>query len=111
MVQEAATGMPRPARVFVRIRNGDVVLEGLATAEAATNKLFQACQFDLPGEGLWEVTVEVDGQPAASFPLPAEGPLPRWQAFGLWIGWPVGAVLVFAVHQWLVRRQARRAVP
>ncbi len=63
LVQDASTGDPMPdVRVTVRMtKPGRLALEYPATAEAATNKLFRAAQFELPEPGRWEMQVEVEG--------------------------------------------------
>jgi hypothetical protein len=85
-------------------------LSGTATREAATNKLFQAIQLDLPESGRWRVEVTVDspqgirqaqGELEIS-PAPASG-----FARAGWIGWPAVAVVIFVIHRWLVYRQRR----
>ncbi len=84
---------------------------GPATSEAATNKLFRAAQFELPAAGRWRVEVTVNGPERATnvaFEVEAEEPLPAWIDFGFWIGWPVVAVLLFGLHQYLARRRAPR---
>lgn len=86
-------------------------LGGTATREAATNKLFRAIQLDLPEPGRWRVEVAVDSPQGL---LRAEGELEIIPApasgFALagWIGWPALAVLLFAIHQFLVQRDRRR---
>jgi hypothetical protein len=83
---------------------------GLATTAAATNKLFRAIQLELSEPGLWHVEVVV-GAPPDSARVEAElevgPPLPSWIDLGMWIGWPLVAVLLFAGHQWLVRRHGQ----
>src|SRR5262245_10514020 len=37
------------------------VISHVATAKAATNKLFRAAKFELPKPGLWDVEVSIDG--------------------------------------------------
>ena len=86
-------------------------IAGLATRAAATNKLFHAAQFDLRGAGTWRVDVAIDGPrgPArVGFDLEAAGPLPRWVELAFWIGWPVVPIVLFGVHQVLVRRRGKR---
>ena len=79
--------------------------------EAATNKLFRAAQFVLPGPGRWEMQVEVEGLQGTAVidgELEAAGPLPRWRETWPWIGWPVVAIALFGIHQVLVRRRVAK---
>jgi hypothetical protein len=117
LVQDASTRERVPgARVVVRLkRHGttEPALEYEATTEAATNKLFHAAKFDLPESGHWDIEVRVDGSlgPArVRCEVEAAGPLPRWLEVWPWVGWPVLAILLFGVHQRLVRRRARSPV-
>jgi hypothetical protein len=112
LVQDAATGEHVPqARVTLRLSphgRPEQVLEYPATAEAATNKLFHAAQFELTGPGRWDVEVRIEGPlgpSALRCELEAAPPLPRWLEMWPWIAWPALVVVLFAVHQVLVRRQ------
>jgi hypothetical protein len=113
-VQDAATGEPIPeARITVRVtprNHPEAVIQERATTEAATNKLFQAALFDLPEPGWWDVAVAVEGlreRIEAHFDMEADEPLPRFLEITPWIAWPAAVVLLFCVHQWLVRRKPR----
>jgi hypothetical protein len=80
-----------------------------ATAEAATNKLFRAAEFQLPMPGWWDVTVAVDGphgSAAVHFPIEADEPLPLWLDLWPWFSWPAVVVGLFGVHRMLARRKA-----
>jgi hypothetical protein len=115
LVQSADSGTPLldiPVTVHVypeaepRRRIG-----GPATAAAATNKLFRAIQLELSQPGRWHVEVAV-GSPESPSRARAEievgPPLPSWIDLGLWIGWPAAAIVLFAIHQYLVQRDIRR---
>jgi hypothetical protein len=114
LVQDARTGQPVPqARVTVRAaprgRSREAILQP-ATSEAATNKLFRAAVFELPEPGWWEVEVAVEGGRAparARFEVEAAEAAPRWLALWPWLGWPAVAILLFSIHQVLVRRKER----
>jgi hypothetical protein len=113
-VQDAAKGEPLSGgRVTVRaVPRGRAVdaIEETATTEAATNKLFRAAVFDLPGPGWWEIEVRIEGPHGGArvgFQVEAAEALPHWASLWPWVSWPAVAVLLFAVHQWLVRRKAR----
>jgi hypothetical protein len=113
-VQDAASGEPvAEARITVRATPRDHPGEEIchpATTEAATNKLFQATVFDLPESGWWDVAILVEGlrEPIeVHFEMEANEPLPRVWEMAPWIAWPVLAIVLFCVHQWLVRRKSR----
>jgi hypothetical protein len=114
LVQDAVTGRPIPdARVTVRAaprgRSGEVILQ-TATSEAATNKLFRAAVFEIPQPGWWEVEVAIEGGhgPArVRFEVEAAEAAPQWPALWPWLVWPALAILLFTLHQWLVRRKDR----
>jgi hypothetical protein len=112
LVQDAATGEPAPD-VGATVRatphgRPEAGVRQTATTEAATNKLFRAALFELPEPGWWELQVAVDGPRGAvevRFEVEAAEPLPQWPALWAWIGWPAVAVLLFAIHQVLVKRK------
>jgi hypothetical protein len=109
LVQDAATGDPLTrSLVTVRmIKSGRPALEFAATSEAATNKLLQAAQFELPDPGRWEIHVEVEGlhgRTVIAGELEAAKPLPRWRELWPWLGWPALVIALFGVHQILARR-------
>jgi hypothetical protein len=113
-VQDVATGEPIPeARIMVRAaphEHPEAAIHQRATTEAATNKLFQVAIFDLPHSGWWEAAIIIEGlrEPIeVGFAMEADASLPRVWEMTPWIGWPAAAVLLFCVHQWLVRRKAR----
>jgi hypothetical protein len=114
LVQEAATGEPAPGvRVMINLERPEAPGQTLrypATTEAATNKLFLAAAFELPEPGCYFVEVQVDGdlgEARVRFELSAAERLPQWPSMWAWVGWPVAAILLFGVHQRLVRRRAR----
>jgi hypothetical protein len=81
---------------------------GQATTAAATNKLFQAIPLELSEPGRWHVEVVVGADSRVETVLEIGPPMPAWLDLGLWIGWPALAILLFAVHQYLVRAATRR---
>jgi hypothetical protein len=111
LVQDAVTGECVPeAQVTVRLKRPDSArfLTFPATSAAATNRLFQAAFFELPGPGRWNAEVAVEGPhgPARiEFGLEADEALPRWLELGPWFAWPTLVVGLFAVHRMLVRRR------
>jgi hypothetical protein len=114
LVQDAGTHQPIPdAQVTITLIPRQRPTERIthtATSEAATNKLFRAAVFDLPEPGWWEVEVAVDGKggPArVHFSLEAGAPPPRWLAVWPWAAWPAAIVVLFCVHQVLLRRRVR----
>ncbi|MFT3882163.1 MAG: hypothetical protein QM703_21240 [Gemmatales bacterium] len=107
LLQNAGTGESvTNAKVMVRLteRSSRRVLEQWATSGAATNKLYQAASFILPEPGWWDVEVLIDGL-KVHFAVQADQALPRWQELWYWYCWPVLAVVLFGVHQMLIRRR------
>lgn len=110
LVQETATGkirtdVPISVRAFP-LHHPESAIGGSATHEAATNKLFQAIILDLPEPGKWRLQVTVQEAPAPiELEVEVAGALPSWVDLSLWIGWPALAVVLFAIHQWLVHRR------
>jgi len=41
--------------------------------------------------------------------LEAVDPLPRWRELWPWLGWPALAIVLFGIHQALVRRRSATA--
>jgi hypothetical protein len=113
-VQDGASGEMVPAaRITVRLtprdRRGETISQ-LATTTAATNKLFKAAVFDLPEPGWWDVAILIEGlrNPLeVHFEMEADEPMPRLSEIAPWIAWPGAVILLFFVHQGLVRRKAR----
>jgi hypothetical protein len=82
----------------------------MATAEAATNKLFRAAELELRVPGWWDVEVSIDGplgNEHAQFEMEAAPPLPKWRAMWPWFSWPALAIALFGVHQLLVHSSHR----
>jgi hypothetical protein len=112
-VQDAETGEPAAGvRIMVqaapRGRPNEAICHA-ATTELATNKLYQSAIFELPETGWWDIEATVDGEQGqvhVRFDAEAADRPPSWQAMAPWVSWPALAVLLFAVHQWLVRRKA-----
>lgn len=114
-VQDVANGQPiAGARITVRAtprRPGGETTYHPATTRAATNKLYQAAVFDLAEPGWWDVEIVIDGlgEPInVSFAMEADQPLPRVWEMTTWIAWPALAIVLFGVHQGLVRRKTRQ---
>jgi hypothetical protein len=82
----------------------------VATAEAATNKLFRAANFDLPKSGWWEAKVSIDG-PLGNADIRVEmhaaEPLPAWLTMWPWFGWPALAIFLYGVHEILIKARRR----
>jgi hypothetical protein len=114
LVQNAATGeLASGVRVTIKAERQGSPSDGVlhsATTEAATNKLYHVSNFDLPEPGRYSLEVRIDGdlgEAQVAFELQAAEPLPRWLAMWPWVAWPVLAILLFSIHQLLVRRRAR----
>ena len=114
LVQDSLTGEPvTGTRVIVHMsKHGERPFEYPATAAAATNKLFQAAQFDLPEPGRWDMEIDVEGSHGSAViagEVEAAEPLPRWREIWPWFGWPALVIVLFSFHQLLSR--TRRAKP
>ena len=87
---------------------------GPAPAAAAPNKLFRAIQLEFSDPGPWHVVVIVHGRERVEqveTDLQVALPLPSWIDLGMWIGWPVIAIFLFGIHQYLVLRQGATLAP
>jgi len=87
----------------------DVTVFRLATADAATNKLFDAAIFDLSTAGRWELEVSVDGPlgtAQARTEIEVGEPLPPYLTLWPWVCWPIVPILLFAIHQRFVTRRS-----
>jgi hypothetical protein len=115
LVQDAATG----EAVLEDSIDVDVTPRGLssaiarfrATSGAASNKLFQAANFELRAMGWLEFTVSVQGPKGNAkirFEALAGEPLPPWQMLWPWFCWPFSVIGFFVVLQ-LLRPSARPA--
>jgi hypothetical protein len=114
LVQEAATGEPASeVRVTIKAEwsgSPGAALHHPATTEAATNKLYYAAIFDLPEPGWYSLEVSVNGplgEAQVRCEVEAAEPLPSWLTVWPWVGWPVVAILLFGIHQLLVRWRSR----
>jgi hypothetical protein len=110
LVQDAATGeLASGVQVTVQaVRSGSpgAAIHQPATREAATNKLYHAAVFDLPEPGTYRMEVSITGalgEAQVRFEVEGAEPLPTWVAMLPWVGWPALAVLLFCLHQFLVR--------
>ncbi len=115
LVQDAATGEPASdVQVTIEAARRGPPAETIrrpATTGAATNKLYHAATLDLPEPGWYALEVSVAGtrgEARAHFELEAADRLPPCLAMWPWVGWPALAILVFGVHQILVRRKTRK---
>src|SRR5262245_50622690 len=114
LVQDATTGEPASdVRVMIQAAwrgSPALAIHHPATTEAATNKLYYAAKFDLPEPGWYALEVSVAGargEARVHLDLEAADPLPAWLALWPWVAWPVVVVLLFSIHQFLVRRRSR----
>jgi hypothetical protein len=83
-----------------------------AAEGVAINKLFRATQLELTEPGTWQIEIQAeteDGQIVLGFPVEVEYGFPHWATYGALIGLPGAAILIYIVHQRLVRRRQRLA--
>jgi len=112
LVQDATTGEPIAeteirVRLIPRSAHG-APIHALATASAATNKLLRAALVELPHAGWWDVEVSCIAARARTdvrFSMEAAAPLPRWLSVWPWFTWPLGVVILFAIHRRLVAQR------
>ena len=114
LVQDAATKQALPeAQVTVwagQPGRGGAAVGYPATTAAATNKLLHAALFELAEPGWWELEIVVQGPRGLArvrCAVEAAAPGPRWLAFWPWVSWPALVILLFGVHQLLVRAKSR----
>jgi hypothetical protein len=113
-VQDAATGEPASGvQVTIQAQRcgfpSDAVVHS-ATTEAATNKLYKASTIDFPEPGSYSLKVYIDGdlgEAQVAFELQVAEPSPKWLAMWPWVAWPILAIMLFSIHQLLVRRKLR----
>jgi len=114
LVQEASTGeLASDMQVAIKVARCGcpaVTLHYPATKEVATNKLYYAANFDLPEPGWYSLEVSIGGALGGAqvcFDVEAAEPLPPWLTLWPWFGWPVVAIVLFSIHQLLVRWRSR----
>ena len=76
------------------------------------NKPVSAGQLQILDPGPWEVEVKIDdgGPPLVGrFVIDVEEGYPSWVSFGMWVGLPAVAALLFIVHRERVARRKRSA--
>jgi len=114
LVQDAATGEPvSGVKVTITVQQCGFPSDGAlhsATTEAATNKLYYASTIDFPEPGCYLLEVHIDGdlgEAQVTFELQAAEPPLKWLAMWPWVAWPFLAILLFGIHELLVRRKTR----
>jgi hypothetical protein len=112
LVQDAMTGELLPdTRVSITATHCEFkenAICGIATTDAATNKLFQAAHFDLPHAGSYTLEVSIDGalgSEKALIEVEVAEPLPSWLTLWPWVAWPFVVIFLFGIHLILVRRR------
>jgi len=113
LVQEAATGEPASGlELSITAQKHDGHCGEIchpATTQAATNKLYYAATFDLPEPGWYSVEVSIIGalgERHVGFDVEAAEPLPPGLTVLPWVGWPFLTILLFFIHQLLVRSKS-----
>jgi hypothetical protein len=114
LVQDATTGEPASdVQVMIAAAwrgSPAMAIRHPATTEAATNKLYYVATFDLPEPGWYALEVSVagaQGEARVHLELEAADRLSACLAQWPWVGWPVLVILLFSIHQLLVRRRPR----
>jgi hypothetical protein len=114
LIQDATTGEPASdVQVMIKaVWRGSpaLAIHHPATTEAATNKLYYAATFDLPEPGWYALEVSVAGargEARSYLELEAADPLPACLALWPWVAWPAVVMLLFSIHQFLLRRRPR----
>ena len=114
LIQDATTGEPASdMQVMIKAvwrGSSALAIHHPATTEAATNKLYYAATFDLPEPGWYALEVSVagaQGEAQVHLELEAADPLPACLALWPWVAWPVVVMLLFSIHEFLVRRRSR----
>jgi len=114
LLQDADTGIALtnvPVDVHAELINAQgarqMTLDARATNNAATNKLLCAAELNLPTPGHCRIEVSVKGLSSEpiGFDVDVEEGLPPWVETLIWMGWPLVAIAVFAIHQSLVCRK------
>ncbi len=111
LVQDAHSGAPLlDAPIVVRahpVHDPEQETTAPATIASATNKLLRTAQLELNEPGRWHVDVDVTGSgeaPQIGFDVEVADAAPAWLPFTLWIGWPLGVIGLYLVHQLRVER-------
>lgn len=98
LVQQQGRAADVPVRV--RAAQGDRRVEALASPATP----FQVAMLELDRAGTWHFDVEIAESARVGFEVDVAEPMPSWLALAPWIGWPIVPILLFVVHQALVRR-------
>jgi hypothetical protein len=80
----------------------------------ALNQVFRVGRLDIPEAGKWQVEIDsdiTDGAKLGPFVIEVVEGTSSNNSWLLWVGLPVAAVAVFAVHQRLVHRRSTRPAP
>jgi hypothetical protein len=120
LLQDADTGMALtnvPIDVHAELLDArgvrQMALDARATSNAATNKLLCAAELNLPKPGRCRIEVSVKGLSSGpiGFDVDVEEGLPPWVETSIWMGWPLVAIALFAIHQSLVCRKRCLSIP
>jgi hypothetical protein len=105
LVQDSKTLEPvLDADVIFTLTKGDSRIGVRATHDQAQNKLLYAVPVRLSDPGEWHYTVSIRNVAVAGIlDVPAEQP--KLAAYWLYLALPFPVMAIFALHQWLQRRQ------
>jgi hypothetical protein len=116
-VQDVETGEPivdAEVIVVAKLQNQPAeTLRALLATAAATNKLLQAANFEIPQSGSWELTVKIVSPRAveqAQLVVEVGKPLAHQWAWYPWLCWPLVPIVLFALHRVLVFRRKSNLV-
>jgi hypothetical protein len=111
MVQTRGLEPVLDAEVSIRL-NGASEIVAAASRSKAQNKLLYGATFDIPRPGEWKYTISVHnsaGQTSISGVFQAGPPALPLASYAFYLAIPPALIGIFALHQWLSRREARQS--
>jgi hypothetical protein len=100
LVQDANTSATAPELpITIRLAQGEREIVASATRAAATNKLFQAAQVEVPAAGIWSCEVRIAEHEPVRFDLEVVEPAARWTEMWFWLTLPAFIIGLFVVVQ------------
>jgi hypothetical protein len=99
LVQQTGRTIP-DVQVKVKTSRGDRRQQAAAVASSP----FHVATLELAESGRWRIEVEVEKSAPVGFDVEVAEPAPSWHELAPWVAWPIVPIVLFAVHQGLVRR-------